>query len=312
MDDSDSFPVALARCTSYENFQDEDILDLLLSGLMAGYSLAGKKILLKPNLVSGRAPVYACTDGRFIRAVSLWFIAQGAEVVLGDSPAFGAASAVCNTLGITKLIEDLNVSIVDFDRTIEVTLDCGVRVKVAAEVLECDLFVNLPKIKAHSQMYVTLAVKNCFGIISGMQKGLLHMRYGDGYKAFSEIILDLQKIIPRQLIIADGIEVMHHDGPIRGEKLFLGCVGAAEDALAFDTAMLSVLGVDPWRSPLWKEAYDRAQPQSFISNISFPLLMPEAFKDISFVAPDTLTPVRFNPLRFAYGMLRKLFLHQKS
>lgn len=307
--DNRSFPAALTRCSSYEDFQDENTLNQLLSSIVVPSSFAGKKILLKPNLVSGRAPLYGCTDGRFIRAVSLWFLAQGAEVVLGDSPAFGSASAVCQTLGITKLINDLNVRIVEFDRTVAVTLDCGIRVKVAAEVFECDLLVNLPKIKAHSQMYVTLAVKNCFGIVTGMQKGLLHMRHGDGYKAFSEIILDLQKIIPQQLVIGDGIEVMHRTGPIRGEQLLLGCVGAAEDALAFDTAMLRVLGVESHRSPLWKEAYEREQPQSLIENISFPLLKPEAFSDISFVAPNTLTPIRFNPFRFFTGMLRRIFLN---
>ena len=44
-------------------------------------------------------------------------------------------------------------------------------VTVAREAMECDIFVGLPKIKAHNQMYMTLAVKNIFGIVKGVQQG---------------------------------------------------------------------------------------------------------------------------------------------
>jgi len=312
MDMTQSFPVSLARCPSYASFRDEYILDSLLTSLEGLPSFRGKHVLLKPNLVSGRAPLYGCTDSRFIRTVSLWLLAQGARVRLGDSPAFGSARSVCEKMGICDQIRDLDVAIVEFDRSVKVSLDCGISVKVAAEALECDVLINLPKIKAHSQMYVTLAVKNCFGIVTGMQKALLHMRHGTGYKDFSKLILDLQKIIPQQIIIGDGIEVMHRKGPISGDLFLLGCVGASTDAVAFDTAMLDVLGLDAHKSPLWQQADAENMRASNLRNIPFPLCTPSDFADCGFCSSENLSPVRFNPFRFFSGMLRRMAHGGKS
>ena len=306
-----SFPVALTHCSSYASFQDEHVLDTLMSSIEAVPSFRGKHVLLKPNLVSGRAPLYGCTDGRFIRTVALWLLAQGAHVTLGDSPAFGSALSVCEKMGICEQIRDLDVHIVEFDRSVGVLLDCGVRVKVATAALECDVLVNVPKIKAHNQMYVTLAVKNCFGIVTGMQKALLHMRHGDGYNDFSRIILDLQKIIPEQMVIGDGIEVMHRQGPITGDKLNLGCVGASMDAIAFDAAMLAVLGLAADKSPLWQAADTEAMRSNCLQHITFPLSVPGDFSSCGFCAPENLSPVRFNPFRFISGMWRRMFRGRK-
>lgn len=300
------YPVVIDSCFSYESFSREGYLDNLLSYIDSLPNFFSAKVLLKPNLVSGRAPRFGCTDAVFIRTVAICLKNKGAKVVLGDSPAFGSANSVCKTMGIADALLDLDVPIVEFAKKTPVKLDCGIDVNIAQEALDCDFLVNLPKIKAHSQMYMTLAVKNCFGLVVGLQKGMLHMQHGTGYQIFSQLIIDIQKLIPTQLVIGDGVAAMHVTGPIKGEKLDLGLVAVAEDPFAFDTAILTSLKLSPVNSPLWCEAARRNITSTNNEQLLYPLLSPAHFSHIDFQAPNSLIPVRFNPLRFFTGIARRL------
>ncbi len=301
-----SYQVVLDRCSNYETFSSEGYLEHLLSYIETLPDLQSKRVLLKPNLVSGRAPKHGCTDALFIRAVAIGLKNKGAIVSLGDSPAFGSATSVCKAHGIADALSDLDVPIVDFDRKVPVQLDCGIEVNIARQALDCDVLINLPKIKAHSQMYMTLAIKNCFGLVVGVQKGMLHMKHGTGYTLFSQLIVDIQKVIPQQLIIGDGIEAMHGTGPIKGEKLNLGLIAVARNPFAFDTAILNALRLPHEKSPLWREAHAQGIKSNSSENIVYPLLSPTSFSHINFQTPDALIPIRFNPFRFFKGMVTRL------
>jgi len=228
--------------------------------------------------------------------------------MIGDSPAFGGAVTALERQGIARAVRGMDVDFVEFSTLVPVRLAGGVSLGVAAEALDCDLLVNLPKIKAHDQMYVSMAVKNNFGIVKGMRKSWLHMRYGDSHLRFARIILDLDRLLPANITLADGIEVMHRHGPVHGDLLVLGCVAGARSPVALDTAMLALLELDPGRSPLWLAARERDLPGSRLCDIAFPLLAPVDFCGSGFVAPDTLDPVRFRPLRYVVNSLRRVVL----
>lgn len=268
----------------------------------------GARVLLKPNLIAAGAPSLACTHAGFIAAVAAWFLDHGCRVVVGDSPAFGSARKVAERQGIVRALWGMNVPIVEFRSRCSRRLPCGVTVGVAAEALDCDLLVNLPRIKAHDQMGVTMAVKNIFGIVAGMRKPWLHMRYGDSPLVFSRIILELQGLLPSHVAIADGIEVMHKHGPIHGESLALGSVASSSSAVALDTAMLALLELDCDRSPLWRVAAEAGLPGSRLDEIEFPLLTPSDFAGSGFVAPRTLLPIRFRPWRYVRNSMKRVVL----
>jgi uncharacterized protein (DUF362 family) len=303
--------VLLDRC-SYEYPVLRDLLERLAPFLGIDHSLAGKKILLKPNLISSRGPILACTNPDFIIGIARWFVEQGADVVIGDSPAFGSATAVLKRIGIHTELSRLGVKVVEFVKTRIFILVDNVEVHVAAEALACDLFVNLPKIKAHNQMGVTLAVKNIFGIVKGLQKALLHMQHGDTHARFAEILLALIDIVPKQITIADGIEVMHVSGPMHGESLSLQCVAASFNPLAVDTAFLSLLEIDPEKIPIWLAANRRERHGTQMTEIDFPFLHPSAFFGSGFKVPDILSPVRFNPFRFLHSSMKRIILALRS
>jgi uncharacterized protein (DUF362 family) len=303
-----SLHVVLQRCSAYDRAEISERIDKIGSQLGVAGTLHGKIVLLKPNLISSKGPPLACTHREFIAGVASWFLGQGARVLLGDSPALGSAAKVCEKQGIAEALQGMNVKFVDFVTPVEKKLAGGVKVAIAREALECDLFVGLPKVKAHNQMYVTLATKNIFGIIKGVNKGLLHMVHGSSHNRFADIILDLVSLLPEQLHLVDGIEVMHRSGPLDGNPLTLNCVAAGNCPVALDTALIELLELDLKKSPLWRVASTRGVPGSDGRNLHYPQLYPRDFHGSGFVAPVNLNAVRFNPFRFLSGMLKKVLL----
>ncbi len=277
-------------------------LDIL--GIPSG--LCGKKILLKPNLLSASAPALSCSNPHFVASVATAFRNRGARLVLGDSPAFGSARQVLKRQGFLASLAGLNVEYLPFRKGVTRLLDCGIRVQVASEALDCDYFVNLPRIKAHDQMGLTMAVKNVFGIVLGARKAWLHMRHGACHEQFAQMILDLQRLLPEMLVVADGIEVMSGRGPMKGDSLLLGCLAASRNAVALDLAMLELLGVAPSQIPLALAAEKLNWPGSAMQDLIFRQRRPEEFWGSDFVLPGTLTPVRFQPLRYLFSSLKRL------
>lgn len=300
--------VVLRKCGGYQRAAVTAAIEQTMAGLGLADALHGQIVLLKPNLISSRGPQLACTDPQFLAGVAVSLLDRGARVVLGDSPAFGSATTVCRQQGISRALRGLNVKIVDFATPLEKRLAGGVTVILAREALECDLFIGLPKIKAHNQMYVTLAVKNLFGIVKGMGKAILHMVHGATHGDFAEIILDLLELLPRQVHVADGIVAMHRSGPLDGAALPLSCIAAAHSPVALDTALLDVLELDPSRSPLWRVAKARNLMGSDRHALSYPALAPPDFHGSGFLAPAGLNPVRFNPFQIFQGLVKRMMV----
>ncbi len=303
-----SLQVVLKRCIGYDQASIANHVDAALAGLGMHSGLHGKIILLKPNLISSGGPGLACTHPQFIAGVAACMHAHGAKVLLGDSPAFGSAIRVCEKHGIISALKALDVRIVEFSTAMPMRLAGGVVLTIAREALECDILVGLPKIKAHNQLYVTMAVKNLFGIVKGVNKAMLHMIHGSHHDGFAEILLDLVDLLPSQIHLADGIMAMHISGPLDGEPLPLYCMAAANSAVAMDTALLAALELDPRLSPLWRVAMSRRLAGSHLEHIDFPELSPQDFWGSGFQPPSVLNPIRFNPARFIRGLLQRMRL----
>lgn len=300
--------VVLAGCDNYTPASLTESLQSVLSHLNLPETFHGRTILLKPNLISSRGPALACTNALFLAAVARWFHDQGGKVKIGDSPAFGTTDSVMANHGMMVHLKGLPVETVQFKTPVRRIVAEGVTIEVAAEALDCDLLVNLPKLKAHNQMYITCAVKNFFGIVVGMRKAMLHMRHGGSHREFAEILLSLPDLIGSHLTLVDGIEVMHRSGPLDGESLHLGCLAGGYCPVALDTALLDLLELSKTDSPLWLAAREIEHSGSRSDMICYPLEGPDHFYGSGFIAPTGLNPVRFNPLRLLLGAMRRLKL----
>ena len=258
----------------------------------------GTRILLKPNLVSPFRSALACTHKDLVRAVCAYLLELGTKPRLGDSPAFGTASGVAANVGITKALAGMDVKIID--------LKLGGKIRVSDEALDSELILNLPKLKAHGQMYVTAAVKNLFGCVSGFRKALAHQTHGERANRLESMIIDVMLALPRLYTLLDAVMAMHVSGPTGGEPLQLSLLAAAENPVALDTAIYVCLGFSPDDVPLWREARLRGLAGAWPQELEYPLARPEDFAGGAFVAPAKRTAVAFRPWRFVRGRLRSL------
>ncbi|MHB8810945.1 MAG: DUF362 domain-containing protein [Desulfobulbaceae bacterium] len=303
-----STAVALTRCGDYREQTLHQSFDRMWAACAPPLNLRGTQVLLKPNLITDRRGLLACTEGRFILAAAQWFLDHGSRVAVGDSPAFGTAAAVLRGLGIADALRTKGVRVADFGRTRPVALASGLQVGMAIEALDCDLLVNLPRVKAHAQMRLTVAVKNYFGCVGGMRKPLWHMVHGGTPGRFADHLVELLAVLPKGITMVDGITAMHRTGPTGGKPYPLGLSACSVNPVALDRALLEVLGVDPEDSPLF-EACRRANLDfSESGHLHFPLLTPADLRVEGFIVPPVLVPVRFNPLRFSKNSVRRLLI----
>ncbi|WP_448871502.1 DUF362 domain-containing protein [Desulfobulbus propionicus] len=300
--------VALLSQPTYASPHLDRAVDQLLAPVFPAGRCRTARVLLKPNLISATNGRLACTNPRVIAAVAQWFVDQGARVVVGDSPAFGTARSVLRRTGALQPLTTLGAEVVEFRRRRLVELPSGYRARVAAAALECDYLINLPKVKAHSQMRITLAVKNYFGCMAGLHKPWWHMVHGGPRGRFADLLVDLLSVLPAGFSLVDGIEAMHGTGPIHGQPYPLGLLAGGVNPVAVDTALQAALGVADHRCPLWCAARKAGVAGTVMKHLIFSRAHPDAVAVKGFIVPEELAPVRFNPFRFVKSSLLRLSL----
>jgi uncharacterized protein (DUF362 family) len=303
-----STSVALVRCGDYREETLAEAFERLVAASCPSLQLHGARVLLKPNLITARRGLLACTEGRFVLAAARWLQAKGCAVAVGDSPAFGTVEGILYSMGIAADLRRSGVRLVDFGRTRQSTLPTGVKVGLAAEALDCDLLVNLPRVKAHAQMRLTLAVKNYFGCVGGMRKPLWHMVHGGKGGRFAEHLIALLAVLPDGFTLVDGITAMHRTGPTGGEPFALNLAACSRNPVALDRALLEVLGITVADAPLQQASLRAGIVGADIRQLTFPLLRPENLRVDNFAVPELLMPVRFNPSRFCYNSCRRVLI----
>lgn len=302
-----SLSVNLSQCTAYKPPEVYEQIDRHLTALGCS-SYHGKTVFLKPNLITARAPLFACTNGVFLIESARWFVDHGGRVFVGDSPAYGNASGVLRHIGAVKELAALGVVVDDFTRTRSIILSDGTRMKVGAIAYECDQLVNIPKIKAHNQMYVTLAMKNLFGLVKGYKKAILHISHGQTRAVFSRMILELIDSLPFFLTLADGIDMMHKAGPIKGEVLSYGLIASGINPVALDCALMETLGLDHSLNPLLHLASEQKRPGTERSSLHYPMLRPGDFTAARFEPPSSMKPISFHPAKVMVSGIKRLIM----
>lgn len=242
-------PVSIVKCQSYEEKELQRALrrSIDLIGGMDSFVKRGDRVLLKPNLLSGKAPEKAVTTHpALIKGVIEMVKEQGGVPRLGDSPGMGSAIGVAQKSGIKKVADAMGCPIVEFNRpTLPTEKKGGVfkNIEIDQALFEADAIINLPKWKTHAQMLLTLGVKNLFGCVPGPRKALWHLRAGKDAKYFAQILIDIYLRIQPSLTILDGIVGMEGDGPGSGHPIPLGLILASPDPLYLDQVVCDLLGI---------------------------------------------------------------------
>lgn len=244
--------VFFVRCADYGDALAESFDRLTaLSGLLSPANVSGKRVLVKPNLLTDRTPEQAVTTHpELVRLVIRRLMSAGAEVSVGDSPASTAnLRQAWEKSGLAAVCDEERVPLISLEQSGARAFDVeGFNFTVANPVLQADLVVNLPKVKSHSLTMLTAAVKNMYGAIPGYSKTALHRRYPKP-RAFGQLIRALWQVLPRTVTIADGVVGMEGQGPANGRPVNLGFLAAAKNPFALDRALCDLLRIDRRRVP---------------------------------------------------------------
>lgn len=297
-------PAVVAERSEY----DYSILKPQIFGMLerfAGDSIKkGGRVVIKPNLLAPAPPDRAVlTHPLIVKAAVEYVLGKGAKPRISDSHAMGTFEKVLHTGGFLKVLEGLDVELSEFKES--VLADIGEpfgMIEIARDPLDADVVINLPKLKTHSQMLLTLAVKNLFGCVVGLRKPEWHFRTGIDRYMFASLLVGICNKINPTVTILDGILAMEGQGPGKGgNPRHLGILLGSDSAFAVDMTVCRMLGMDPLRLLTNRVAVEKG----FFDNIDvigdLPLI--EDFR-----LPD-MTPLVFGPARFQ-GFIRRHLLQR--
>ncbi len=302
------YTVSLIRAQSYELQELRASIEHLLKplgGIEAVVS-KGDRVLLKPNLLTGSRPTKECiTRKEIVYCVAQLVKEAGGKPFLGDSPAFGSAKGVAKANGYLPLCEELDLPIVEFrGQRYSTENENFNHLRLSKEAMNADVVINLPKVKSHMQLTMTMGVKNLFGCVPGKMKAWWHMEAGKDAERFGEMLVETAKAIVPNLTIIDGIIGHEGNGPSAGEPRDLGILGASTNVFALDRAFIKILNVDPSLVPTLA-AQARLGLCQDLNGITFPYCTPEELLINDWKLPDALTPIDFGLPR----VLRSTFKH---
>ncbi|MEM7062740.1 MAG: DUF362 domain-containing protein [Cyanobacteria bacterium P01_B01_bin.77] len=303
--------VSLLQATTYDVDVLERQLRILLAPLggMAAYVKPGQQVLLKPNLLTGARPTKECTTRpELVYCVAKLVQEAGGNPFLGDSPAFGSAYGVAKANGLLEWAQKLDLPIVelhgkryqleqqdsDFDNLL-----------LSKEAMAADVVINLPKVKSHVQLTLTLGVKNLFGCVPGKMKAWWHMEAGKDCQRFAQMLVETAQAINPDLTILDGIIGHEGNGPSGGEPRSLGVLGASPNVYALDRAMVDVLQINPSQVPTVKASQRLGLCPK---HIQFVLQSPSELWIDNWQLPEKLMPIDFGMPRVMKSTFKHLYI----
>jgi uncharacterized protein (DUF362 family)/Pyruvate/2-oxoacid:ferredoxin oxidoreductase delta subunit len=172
---------------------------------------------------------------------------RGARVLVADSQAMGSFSKILKESGIAEALRGLNVECREFKASVQVDVgESFGKIELAEDALKADVIINVPKLKTHSQMLLTLAVKNLFGCVVGLRKPQWHLRAGVERERFAALLVRICTTLRPSFNILDGVLAMEGPGPGKGgTPRHVGVVMASRDAFSLDAAVCRMLGLPP-------------------------------------------------------------------
>lgn len=285
--------VSIVRCEYYDTDKVFDAVkkSVDLIGGIGAFVKPGMKVLLKPNLLSARIPEDAVdTHPEVVRAVVRLVKGAGGVPFIGDSPGGYVKNIdeLFERSGIKRVAEEEGVELERFTASRFVS-----GIPIARQIFDSDRVISIPKFKTHSITVLTAAIKNMFGTVVGLYKAECHSR-APKEEDFARIISNIYSLKKPHLTVVDGIMAMEGDGPSSGAIRKMNLIMAGEDAVAIDSCLAKIMGVEPLDILVTKEAYRSKLGEADLSKIEILGDRLDSFIAKDFKLPQT-TPLKYLP-----------------
>lgn len=250
-----SLPVAIDKCDDYDYKTVLRIVTKQFDSVIDPSLIKGKRIAVKPNLLLKAKPEDCITTHPVVMkaVINVLKTYSPERIVIAESPGgpftASALKTVYRASGMTEVSEECGVEL-NYDVSYEsVSYPDGRLCKnfdIIRPIIDCDVIVNVCKLKTHSLTTMSCSVKNLFGTIPGVHKFEMHTRFPELDK-FEDMVCDLVAMHSDNKIIfsvCDGIIGMEGNGPSGGEPKRYGCVLASLDPFTLDLAASAILGIE--------------------------------------------------------------------
>ncbi len=214
-------------------------------------------VILKPNLATDKHySTGAVTNTQVLKACSNCITKVGArKIYIGDSSVIGTKTEdVIRINGLDELVSK-RVEIIDFRKSEyeNVVIPNALKYRRLAfpkEVLNSDVIVNIPVMKTHDIMEVTLGFKNMKGLIKDSTKRRFHSI------GVEEGVIDTTRVALADFTLIDGTFAMEGNGPLEGTPVGLNLLIGSKDALAAEVVAIKVMGFEPEKMEYIHMAYN--------------------------------------------------------
>jgi uncharacterized protein (DUF362 family) len=305
--------VAIERASGYERATLAGAIAAAVERL-GGWSARiqrGDRVLVKPNCISAvPADRHACTHPAFVAEICRQLIDLGARPFVADSPAWGSLAGVARKLGLPEALAPLGVEIVPLNQPVRVPNTAGrvyEHLTLDRTVVEADAIINVPKLKSHGQLYVTLAVKNMFGCVPGKRKAWWHFKAGNYENYFARMLCEVYALVNPCITIMDAIVGMEGRGPVRGTPRPIGAVLASTDAPALERVASEIIGADVTKVRTLRAAAELGIGTPQLDNIEIVGEPIDALRITDFQFPK-LIPIGFSLPRVVRSTLKNAWI----
>ncbi|MDO8962859.1 MAG: DUF362 domain-containing protein [Coriobacteriia bacterium] len=215
-------------------------------GGMKRFVRKGDRVVVKPNVLTGRPPELATTTNPYVVAavVEMAMEAGAADVVVLDRPT-GAARTAFEVSGIAGRVAAAGGRVKYLsDRDFTNTRIPKGRIlhawPLVSDVFDADVFINVPIAKNHGLAGLTMSMKNLMGIMGGA-RGTIH-------QDFDQKIVDVNSLVRPHLVVLDAYRILIRNGPTGGDtadvRKPMTCI-AGTDPVAVDSLATSLFNMKP-------------------------------------------------------------------
>ena len=214
------------------------------------------RILLKPNILGMYFPEqHINTNPVIVEAILRILKNNNNIIILGDSSGngqYGNTKIALRKSGMMELGKKYGITVKAFDgypgKIFRSEKNLVFKeINLTSFIDEVDYIINLPKLKSHTFMSYSGAVKNFYGCVPGAGKPRGHL-HAPAQKDFANGLLDIYSFIkPKVLLnIMDGIIGIEGAGPGPAGKIKeSNFIAVSKDAIALDCACISLFGKNP-------------------------------------------------------------------
>ena len=215
------------------------------------FDLRGKKVLIKPNVLRASRPEEAITTHPAVmRAVVEMVEMMGpASIVVGDNPglfSYGVNEESFKQTGLMEAAKGYYQNIGNDSVKVDFNPEFIPMVSVSRIVFESDFIISVPRFKTHGLTIVSGGIKNSYGFLPGAQKARLHKAAGNPER-FNDIVAEVFRLRIPDFFIVDGVVGMEGNGPASSDLRQIDLILAADNAVALDAVIATMMGCDPRR-----------------------------------------------------------------